>query len=62
MRRSKYPSYEERFCRFSSFVEKGLVATVLVLLISLTFTQVLLNVDKVRQWVVEVERLEGVAS
>lgn len=62
MRSDKYPSYEERFCRFSSFVEKGLITAALALLISLTFTQVLLNVDKVRHWVVEVERLEGVAS
>ena len=62
MRSKKFPSYEERFCLFSQFVEKWLIAVVLILLVSLTLSQVLLNFDTVRAWFVEVERLEGVAS
>ncbi|RXT13884.1 hypothetical protein [Ammoniphilus sp. CFH 90114] len=62
MRSQKYPSYEERFGRFSRSVEKWLVGLVILLLLSLTFTQILLHFDTVRAWLVEVERLEGVAS
>ncbi len=62
MRSKKYPSYEERFCLFSQSVEKWLIAAILILLISLTLSQVLLNFDTIRAWLVEVERLEGVAS
>lgn len=62
MRSQKYPSYEERFSRFSKSVEKWLVGLVILLLLSLTFTQILLHFDTVRAWLVEVERLEGVAS
>lgn len=62
MRSKKFPSYEERFCLFSASVEKWLIGVVFILLLALTLSQVLLNFDTVRAWLVEVERLEGVAS
>lgn len=62
MRRSKYPAYEERFLRFSQSVEKWLIFVVFLFLLSLLITQILLHVDFFRHMMVEVERLEGIAS
>lgn len=62
MRREKYPTYDEKFIKFSSSIEKWLLTTVLVLFVSLLVTQTFLRVDSFRVWIVEVERLEGVAS
>ncbi len=62
MRRSKFPSYNERFQRFSQSVEKWLIFGVFLLLLSLLITQILLHMDFFRHWMVEVERLEGIAS
>lgn len=62
MRRDKYPGYEERFLRFSLSIERWLLLVILLLLLSLAITQVLLHVDSFRIWMVEVEKLEGVAS
>lgn len=62
MRRSKFPTYNERFQRFSQSVEKWLIFGVFLLLLSLVITQILLHMDFFRHWMVEVERLEGIAS
>ncbi|RKD25682.1 hypothetical protein BEP19_01700 [Ammoniphilus oxalaticus] len=62
MRRSKYPSYDEKFIKFSVSIERWLVVAIFILLLSLVLTQTLLRVDTFRSWIVEVEKLEGIAS
>lgn len=62
MRKEKYPTYDEKFVKFSASIEKWLITMILALLLSLAVTQMLLYVDSFRSWIVEVEKLEGVAS
>jgi hypothetical protein len=62
MRKEKYRSYDDRFAQFSSSIEKLIITLIVLLFLSLVTTQSLLQFDSFRQWIVEVERLEGVAS
>jgi len=62
MRRDRFPSYEEKFLKFSLFIERWILLTIFLLLLSLAITQALLHMDSLRIWLVEVEKLEGVAS
>lgn len=62
MRSRKFLTYDERFCRFSGSIEKGLIIAISLLLIFLIFSEILLHIETFRTWFVEVDRLEGVAS
>lgn len=62
MRRSKFSTYDDRFLRFSLSVEKWLIFGIFLFLLSLVITQILLHIDFFRPWMVEVERLEGIAT
>lgn len=51
--------YNEKFCRFSSSIEKWLLLLIMMFLSLLLVTQSLLTVPQIRAWLVETERLEG---
>lgn len=62
MARMNQSSYEKRFIRLASRVEKGFILIILVGLALVMASQFLLTFDSFRQSFVETVRLEGVAS
>lgn len=62
MRRGRFPSYEQKFLKFSKSIEKWIMAAIILLFLSLAITQGLLHIESFRALIVDVERLEGVAS
>lgn len=62
MRRDRFPNYEEKFLKFSLFIERWFLLAIFMLILSLVVTQGLLHIDSLRIWMVEVDKLEGIAS
>jgi ABC-type uncharacterized transport system permease subunit len=62
MRKDKHPAYEERYLQFAFPIEKLIIFIVICLFLLLLASQLVLQLDSLRFWFVEVERLEGVAS
>lgn len=51
--------YEEKFIRFSRFVEKGIIFALVCLILLLILTQTMLQIDVVRAIISPVEQMEG---
>ena len=55
----RYHPYEERFIRFSNFIEHYLTRILIVFLIILIIAQVALTYGNIRKWLVPLESIEG---
>ncbi|OEF97279.1 hypothetical protein BHF71_03860 [Vulcanibacillus modesticaldus] len=57
--RKRYLPFEDRFVKFSTFIERIIWRLLLLFLILLIVSQIILSFDEIRRFLVPVERIEG---